>query len=273
MIGGIFLPRRWNRQPTQRVGINWRHPLAASLNFAFTPTQGMNDVARGFKSQAVSVGTTIGTSSRGLVIIPANESTAGVDYGVVGANAPWGTTNRTMLLIAAPSISSKIKIPFGWETEANAISSNVVLFNCVPGSSASAGTWGVQEYYNAMGFCYNAGNTMTGKMSTYSASCTSAPGGACYVDGVAVTTTTGGTQRAIPDHTGEELAVGHPGANHSATYSMDDPVLLVYAWNRVLTADEHAELARAPWQLFSPRKARTVYSIIPASRRVLWVTQ
>ena len=53
---GVFLPRRWRRQPTQPVGIDWSHPLARGLLGSFSP------VDNGLATQ--SPATVVGSISR-----------------------------------------------------------------------------------------------------------------------------------------------------------------------------------------------------------------
>ncbi len=272
---GIFLPQRWNRQPTTKVGIDWRNPLTRGLFAATTPTQGPVEMVHGWMPVVQGPGLRTQGYSRGLAWQTISESRAGLDYG--GHDYGLSNTSDFSGFVIANPANTGIYRPFiEFRTNTNSDAFVVLGADLDFGDNSASGLLQVYKLDHIQLLDYltrTTGSVIDGNMHAYGSTCPYNTDALLYIDGVAQATTYrggGGSRGAAPplSSTGANFAFLNVAGSIAATASTVCGTVLALCWTRALSTDEHMELVRRPWQVFAPMKKRIIYAIPSPTRTV-----
>jgi hypothetical protein len=230
--------------------IDWSNPITRKLAFAYVPTQWQLDLVGKLKP-TYEAG--VGLSAYGGGRIVQTVDGYGVHFGIVQplkrngngvsvfgiANPPNTSATFTALLSQRADTDDNYR-QFGF------------LFNSLNG--ASSGNPGIINlfYHDSIngGAHINSLDWWTdGKWHAWGGTLTDDAPVAMYVDGMKVRTDNLGQSCSTWESSLQQLAFGKLG-KQATTYSSATGFALVAAWNRQLSAGEHASLAANPWQLF-----------------------
>jgi hypothetical protein len=252
-MGALVTRRARTRQPQQLAGIE-RNPLTRGLALAINPAVGNLDVAAA-RAAASAGGVSRVGALRGVGLLAASNTSVGMRF----ANSPLYTSTGdgkgdfTVLIIAAPKPSSAREIIYC--TQNGAQEFYLCANTAIAGSATTAGRF--SAFSNAGGasgvevdgyldgnphvFAYTRSNAVGGGSAT----------GTLYIDGKIA----GSSGNVIPAQIWSSASSDYIGGYSSGSWGVSGAVTLVLGWNRILSAQEIAEVSRNPWQVFkAPRR-------------------
>lgn len=250
----IILPRRWTRQPTGPVEIDWSNPLARGLYQVILPQYGIELVSG---AKLTTTGTRINPAPFGLAC------GFGTTFGV-------GTTDTKILATAGPVYSG----PRSYLTQAFVLSGatsgrffsrnasgstaggerfvigttdtlrlNRILSSVDISDSEWASTFGVPHTWLATNDGVTAANTTL------------------HEDGKLLTRVAFAGSITANQASTDVLQIGNRGGSGNV---LNGKISIVAIWNRELSAAEAREITRNPWQIFKPQVSR-IYFDVPAA--------
>lgn len=174
---------------------------------------------------------------------------AGVDFGTVQAIAQ--NAGVTVLVVAAPTSSAAMKVPFSQRIGSGNYTQTDFVFNAttIDSLGATAGQLALTTYHAGSGGVLAAGQ-VDGKTHCWVAG-NGPSNGYIFRDGVKQTLLTSTRMSTFTAGT-QKLRVGNMADDATTSYPCDDPVYLVVVWDRLLTEGEAKAVSDNPWQLFKP---------------------
>jgi len=225
------LPRARAQQPLRFVGLDTRNPLTRGLVVACVP------------GQAEYLSGTMPIVSGGFVVEPGiggmlAKAPAAAAPGYVLWDVPdinLGTDPYTIAVLGKPSTQNTLVTHNFLGAQLNTFSLGASGFSATLDNNSSATfPYAVPADFH-VGAAHRIGSTIFP-----------------YLDGVAQATKVTGTRT----QTITGILVGRDTTQNNLVNTQTALLLL---WNRALSAGEHAEIARNPWQVFAPRPMRVYF--------------
>lgn len=185
---------------------------------------------------------------------------AGVSFG--SAQAITQQSGVTVLVVAAPTSASVLKVPFSQRIASGAYTQTDFVFNSVDTgliSSATAGAAMLASYHNA-GTGVAANGQVDGRAHCWVAGNGEA-NGYIYRDGKKQTLAANTRTPAVLSAAGQQLRIGNIANDAATSWVHDDPLYLVIVWNGLLHESVAASLSANHRQIERRRRRRVFQTV------------
>lgn len=247
-IRGLHFER--SEQPPYFVGIDYSHPIARDLAFAWTPVAPTVLASARQLSGAMS-GATIAANTQGTAMTVAASASAGVDFGTA---QPLGEPPITILAYGAPINTGVRRTFFSQRTTTGNIAQYSFIANANGAISPSAG--GIVLYCRdasaGVATVSDAAGGQDGAPHVWIVGRGTGTEGFIDCDGIDLGATVSALTAGTFSVAAQSVRVGNFAAYTGTDVVHTEPLYLVLAWNRLLTPSERAALGLNPWLLFEP---------------------
>ena len=241
MSANLIRNQTRNRQPIQGTGIRHGHRLAKGLVFASTGSVGFFDFVSNTFPNSKS-GATVGVMQRGRTASPAAGS-GQIAWPAGSTGLDKVTGPGTLLVCMRSNNNGGNWRSFGSREDNNTGDGVYLLYDDNANVTNGFNAGGNNNNYRANSNSNALGTNSEQSFHTFGFSW-DGTGIQTYADGKPDKLTTGGFATFTPNANSSRITRIQSGSAQS-------DFLFAYAWNRVLTAAEIAEITANPWQIFS----------------------
>ena len=239
----------WTSQPQQAVGIDWSNPITRGLVLDVDFNGGVRDRVSGMIATPTVGRATPITTSQGVA---ARFSSTVYSFGDVelfkGAEAAWqileipdSLTQQAGLVNKRTNVNTQHSFSMGYNYTTNEFEVDV---------GSPAGAAGAAYRFSRAGFSTSGNNIVTNINFAQSAGNRIK----AWRNGASLGVTVGvDSVGGVITNTTAPLEIGRV---NSATYYYAGNLLIVRAWNRVLSDAEVQSISQNPWQIFKPLPRR-----------------